>query len=241
MKLFNIFSITSLLALGMTFMTNRAEAFPDYKPKPRGIPNIRVSGGTRSPSGIGCINDPQAPQLTSIFPDDDLGYTTDQYPTFHWYMPGNNASHVEFNLYEVISEDEGIFQPIYQTAFAPSSSAGIATLQLPQQAGLVPLSSDNYYYWSVEVYCPDDSTAVMTAEGFVELLVPAPELAEALDRSNGISRAAIAAENSLWFDTTRALSEHLQNQPNDLQAISSWQALMKSIGLENIAEAPLLP
>ncbi|MEO0430059.1 MAG: DUF928 domain-containing protein [Cyanobacteria bacterium J06656_5] len=241
MKLFSIFSTIPPVALGLAFMATSVEAFPGYKPKPRGIPNIRVSGGTRSPSSVSCISDPQAPQLTSIFPDDDLGYTTDQYPAFHWYMPNNNASHVEFNLYEVVSEDEGIFQPVYQTAFVPSSTAGIATLQLPNAVGLAPLSADNYYYWSVEVYCSDDATAVMMAEGFVELLRPDPLLAEALANSEGLDRAAIAAENSLWFDTTRALSDHLQTQPNDIQAIENWQTLLESIGLENIAEAPLLP
>ena len=241
MTIRSIFSTITPVALGLTFMAASAEAFPSYKPTPRGIPNVRVSGGTRSPAGLSCISDPQAPQLTSIFPDDDLGYTTDSYPAFQWYMPSNNASHVEFHLYEVVNEDEGIYEPIYQTAFVPNPNAGIATLQLPQTTGLAPLSSDNYYYWSVEVYCPDDPTAVMMAEGFVELLTPDPGLAAELANSDGISRAAIAAENSLWFDATRALTDHLKTQPNDHQAIASWQTLLESIGLENIADAPLLP
>ncbi|MEM7793999.1 MAG: DUF928 domain-containing protein [Cyanobacteria bacterium P01_C01_bin.118] len=236
MKLLSIFATIA----GLTFMAASAEAFPTYTPKPRGIPTIRVSGGTRS-GGMGCISDPQAPQLTSIFPEDDLGYTTDEYPAFQWYMPSNNASHVEFNLYEVINEDEGIFQPVYQTAFAPGSTAGIATLQLPQQVGLAPLNSDNYYYWSVEVYCPNEATAVMTAEGFVQVLEADADLAAALANSEGVDRAAIAADNSVWFDATRALTDHIQEQPSDLQAIASWQTLLKSVGLENIAEAPLLP
>ena len=242
MKIPSIFSTVSSVALGLLTVTAvSAEAFPSYKPQPRGIPNVRVSGGTRSPVGSGCISDPQAPRLTSIFPDDDLGYTTDRYPAFQWYMPSNNASHVEFNLYEVVSEDEGIYQPIYQTAFVPNPTAGIATLQLSEAAGLAPLNSDNYYYWSVEVYCPDDMAAVMMAEGFVEVLMPDPTLAAALAESVGVDRAAIAAENGLWFDTTRALTDHLKTQPNDHQAIASWQTLLESIGLENIADAPLLP
>ena len=241
MKIPNIFLAAAPVALGFSFMAASVEAFPGYRPAPRGIPNVRVSGGTRSAVASSCINDPQAPQLTSIFPDDDLGYTTDSYPAFQWYMPSNNASHVEFNLYEVVSEDEGIFQPVYQTAFVPRSTAGIATLQLPEAVGLAPLNGGNYYYWSVEVYCPDDMTAVMMAEGFVELLTPDSALAAELANSEGVSRAAIAAENSLWFDTTRALTEHLQTQPNDRQAIESWQTLLESIGLENIADAPLLP
>ena len=156
-------------------------------------------------------------------------------------MPSNNASHVEFHLYEVVSDEEGIYEPIYQTAFVPSPTAGIATLQLSETIGLAPLSTDNYYYWSVEFYCPDDSTPAMMAEGFVEVLTPEPGLAEELANSNGVSRAAIAAENSLWFDTTRALTDHLKTQPHDRQAIASWQTLLESIGLENIADAPLLP
>ncbi|EKV01548.1 protein of unknown function DUF928 [Leptolyngbya sp. PCC 7375] len=241
MKILSLVSALAPVALGLSVMATSAEAFPGYIPKPRGIPNVRVSGGTRSPVGASCISDPQAPQLTSIFPDDDLGYTTDDYPAFQWYMPSNNASHVEFNLYEVVSEEEGIFQPIYQTAFVPASTTGIATLELPRNIGLPPLKAENYYYWSVEIYCSDETTAVMMAEGFVERLEPDPTLAAALANSDGISRAAIAAENSLWFDATRALTDHLQEQPNDRQAIASWQILLESIGLENIADAPLLP
>lgn len=241
MKIRSSFSNILPMALGLTFMAASAEAFPAYKPKPRGIPSVRVSGGTRSPGGLSCINDPQGPRLTSIFPDDDLGYSTDSYPTFHWYMPSNNASHVEFHLYEVIDNEDGIYEPIYQTAFVPSSTAGIATLQLSESAGSAPLTSDSYYYWSVEVYCPDDTTPVMMTEGFVEVVTPDPELAADLANSSGVARAAIAAENSLWFDTTRALTDQLKAQPDNRQAITSWQTLLESIGLENIAEAPLLP
>lgn len=241
MKILSLVSALAPMALGLSVTATSAKAFPDYIPEPRGIPNVRVSGGTRSPISSSCISDPQAPQLTSIFPDDDLGYTTDDYPAFQWYMPSNNASHVEFNLYEVVSEEEGIFQPIYQAAFVPSSAAGIATLELPRNTGLAPLKTENYYYWSVEIYCPDETTAVMMAEGFVERWEPDPILAAALENSDGVNRAAIAAENSLWFDATRALTDHLQTQPNDRQAIASWQTLLESIGLENIADAPLLP
>ena len=242
MKIFSFFSTITPVVVGLTFMAAAAaEAFPGYKPKPRGIPNVRVSGGTRSPEAPSCISNPQAPQLTSIFPDDDLGNTTDSYPAFQWYMPSNNASHVEFNLYEVVSEADGIFQPVYQTAFVPNPEAGIATLQMPRTAGLAPLTTENYYYWSVEIYCPDERTAVMTAEGFVELLIPTPDLAAELANSDGVDKAAIAAENSLWFDATRALTEHLNTQPGARQALTSWQTLLESIGLENIADAPLLP
>ena len=242
MKLFSLSLAAAPVALGLSFMaTSAAEAFPGYRPAPRGIPNARVSGGTRSSLATSCISDSQAPQLTSIFPDDDLGYTTDGYPAFQWYMPDNNASHVTFNLYEVVNEDEGIFEPVYQTAFVPSPAGGIATLHLPQTAGIEPLNADNYYYWSIEVYCPDDVEAVMMAEGFVEMLVPNASLEAELASTEGVDRAAIAAENSLWFDATRALTDQLQAQPNDRQAVESWQTLLESIGLENIADAPLLP
>ena len=242
MKFSSLFSTVSPVALGLlTIMAPSAEAFPRYNPQPRGIPNVRVSGGTRSPAGSSCISDPQAPQLTSIFPDDDLGYTTDRYPAFQWYMPDNNANYVEFTLYEVVNEEDGIYEPVYQTTFVPDSTAGIATLHLSEAAGVAPLSPDNYYYWSVDVYCSDDVVAVMMADGFVEVLVPEPTLATTLAESDGVDRAAIAAENGIWFDATRALTDHLTTQPNDHQALNSWQALLESIGLENIADAPLLP
>lgn len=242
MKILSIFSTIPPVALGVSLMVTSAEAFPAYKPTDsRGVPERLVSGGTRSPLGESCISDPQSPQLTSVFPENDLGYTTDRFPAFQWYMPGNSASHVEFNLYEVVSESEAIYQLVYQTAFIPSSAAGIATLQLSPATGLAPLSADTYYYWSVDVYCPDEATAVMTTDGFVEFLEPGSLLAESLAENDGVERAAIAAENSLWFDATRALTEHLQTQPNDPEAMASWVTLLESIGLNNIADAPLLP
>ncbi|NEP61262.1 MAG: DUF928 domain-containing protein [Symploca sp. SIO2G7] len=240
MKIFSTFLSLIPMALGLSPIAVSAEVFPAYRPQPRGIPKIRVSGGSRSPFGTSCISDPQAPPLMSIFPENDLGYTTHRYPAFQWYMPRNNASHVEFNLYEVVDENAGTYQPVYQTAFVPSSSAGIATLQLMSAAGLAPLNSGTYYYWSVDVYCLDETTPVMTTDGFVEVVTPDPELATALTESNGVERAAIAAENSLWFDATRALTEHLQIQPNDRQALESWSILLKSIGLEDLTTAPLL-
>ncbi len=241
MKILSLLSTVPLMALGLMLTTVSAEAFPAYKPKPRGIPQVRVSGGTRSPLGTSCIADPQAPQLMSVFPVDDLGYTTNPYPAFQWYMPRNNASHVEFNLYEVVSEENGIYQPVYQTAFVPGSAAGIATLELAQSTWFSPLELNTYYYWSVDVYCPDDTTAVMTAEGFVEVLDPEPALMMSLEDSAGVAQAAIAAENSIWFDATRALTEQLRTNPQDPQAIESWQTLLESIGLDDIATAPLLP
>ncbi|MEM6251494.1 MAG: DUF928 domain-containing protein [Cyanobacteria bacterium P01_D01_bin.156] len=241
MKVLSVFSTVPSIAIGLMCVATAAEAFPTYTPKPRGIPQVRVSGGTRSSLGTSCISNGPNSQLVTLFPVDDLGYTTDNYPAFQWYMPRNNASHVEFNLYEVIDEDNGFYQPVYQTAFVPSSNAGIATLQLTPETGIAPLSSDNYYYWTVDVYCPDETTALLSAEGFVEVFMPEPDLAGALNNSTGVERAAIAAENSLWFDATQALTEQLQSTPNDPQVLESWQILLESIGLENIVTAPLLP
>ncbi|MEM9907978.1 MAG: DUF928 domain-containing protein, partial [Cyanobacteria bacterium P01_D01_bin.44] len=58
--------------------------------------------------------------------------------------------------------------------------------------------------------------------------------------ATNVERAAIAAENSLWFDATQLLSSHIMQNPDDLEAQSEFESLLQSVNLDAIAGAPLL-
>ncbi len=227
----------SLVCLGSTLwsLTQAAGVATPYRPRPRGMPRITVSGGTRSPDS--CLPG-SGPQLQTLFPEDDMGYTSQPYPTFHWYMPASQIDRVEFYLYQVRDSDNGS-EPIYQTVFSPIATGGIATLQLSPALGIRPLDAGQPYYWVVEAYCADDFQPSAIADGYVELLPSNSELTTFLSASTGPEATAMAASQGLWFDTVRLHLEQLRENPDDPTVVSSWQTLLTSVGLDDVAAAAL--
>ncbi|MEM8810798.1 MAG: DUF928 domain-containing protein [Cyanobacteria bacterium P01_G01_bin.38] len=223
----------------LVFGINDASARIRYRPSPRGIPAQRASGGTRGEPPALCTTGNQP--MTAVSPVENLGFTTEAYPEFHWYMPENTVSLIEFWLYESDAET-GVDSPIYQSVFVTSQSEGIATLQLPEAAGLPPLEVGQTYHWVVSAHCDVDAIqADMVVDGWIERIEADADLQTQMDAAaTNVERAAIAAENSLWFDATQLLSSHIMQNPDDLEAQSEFESLLQSVNLDAIADAPLL-
>ncbi|MEM9161996.1 MAG: DUF928 domain-containing protein [Cyanobacteria bacterium P01_F01_bin.4] len=223
----------------LVFGVNDASARIRYRPSPRGIPAQRASGGTRGTPAQSCTTGNQP--MTAVSPVENLGFTTEGYPEFQWYMPENTVSHLEFWLYEQ-DPDTGVDSPIYQSTFITSQSEGIATLQLPETAGLPPLEVGQTYHWTVSAQCDVNAfQADMFVDGWIERIEVDAELQTQMAEASGdLERAAIAAENSLWFDATQLLSRHIMQNPDDIEAQSEFESLLQSVNLDAIAGAPLL-
>jgi Domain of Unknown Function (DUF928) len=227
-----------LLPVGWLLM-NTMIAQAGFRPSPRGIPAIRVSGGTRDPKPPCVIG--QGQLMTAISPEENLGLTTEAYPTFQWYIPQNTLSYVEFSLSEV-DLDRDIVVPIYKSSFRVSGDEGIASLTLPETVGIPPLEAGKTYSWSVSAFCNENGDqADMYVEGWVERTVPAASITQALNQATTpLERAQVAADHSLWFDATAALSAQLIANPNQTDARSEWQALLESVELGAIATKPFV-
>lgn len=225
------------LAVGLAAVEVQAR----YQPRPSGIPTHRVSGGTRDPIPSCLVNPTDSEPLTALVPEYEIGTTTAAYPAFQWYLPANNASHLEFRLDEV-DLDQDVFQPLYQTAFALSGKGGISSLQLPSGAGIPSLDVGKTYYWAVEVYCEaDGDQADMLVEGWIARVDASSDLQSQLDSATTpVARAIVAAENHVWYDATQTLANQILAQPADSQAQQEWKLLLEAVDLDAIATEPFI-
>ncbi len=212
----------------------------EFKPPRRGVPGRREGGGTRDPRA--CIQGNPA-RLAAIMPETNLGLTTTAYPRFFWYMPKTRAKFAEFALFEVNEKLEET-TTVYKTTFSLAGTPGVASLALPAQATLPPLTVGKDYRWSLKLICnpsaPNDSQQNPAVNGFVQRVEPDATLSSKLAKADPRDRVALYANNGIWFDTITTLAELRCARPQDTGLAASWSALMKSVKLDVIAEQPLI-
>lgn len=195
----------------------------------RRLPGRRVGAGTRGP----CTN-PKQP-LVALIPDTNLGLTAEKYPTFFWFVPPTPARTAEF----VLNNEKK--QEIYKTTFAINGSPGVISVTLPANATLPPLEINKNYSWTFSLICnPSDPSAVDFVQGWVQRVGLSRNLGNQLTKAAPRDRPAIYAEAGIWNDTLKSLSELRRANPRDRALVSDWETLLKSVGLDSVAKAPLV-
>ena len=241
------FVTSSLLALAL------AEENLDNLP-PVGLPGRRVGGGTRlldlpnrrSPDILPTIEQGdddcllEEDSLVALLPKTNLGFTTTEYPRFFWYMPKTTASSAEFSLHEV-GENRANLSLIYRTTFKITGETGIVSLTLPSDVTIPKLLVNKDYRWSVSIICnPDYRQNDVEVNGWVRRIPPTADLKGLLELTNSSERARVYAEQGIWFDRLNALAQSRCANPGDFTLNARWAALMRSVGLEAIANEPLV-
>ncbi|HEY9747084.1 MAG TPA: DUF928 domain-containing protein [Allocoleopsis sp.] len=195
----------------------------------RRLPGRRVGAGTRGP----CTN-PKQP-LVALIPDTNLGLTAEKYPTFFWFVPPTPARTAEF----VLNNEKK--QEVYKTIFAITGSPGVVSVSLPASATLPALEVNKNYSWTFSLICnPSDPLAVDFVQGWVQRIALTPEVRDQLAKAPPRDRPAIYAKVGIWNDTLKSLSELRRANPRDRTLASDWETLLKSVGLDSIAKAPLV-
>jgi hypothetical protein len=127
-------------------------------------------------------------------------------------------------------------------------TAGIASLELPQNANIPPLEVGKDYQWYVEIVCvprkvgqsaSEDLDRTMLVYGTVQRVALNPALADQLAKATPRDRVQLFAKNGLWFDALSALAD-LRCDAKNTAAISAWTSLLRSVKLDAVAEQPLL-
>jgi len=173
--------------------------------------------------------------LVALIPDTNLGLTAEKYPTFFWSVPPTPARTAEF----VLSNEKK--QEIYKTTFAITGSPGVVSLTLPASATLPPLELNKNYAWTFSLICnPSDPSAVDFVQGWVQRVVLNPEVGNQLTKAAPRDRPAIYAGAGIWNDTLKSLSELRRANPRDRTLAADWETVLKSVGLEIVAKAPLV-
>ena len=205
---------------------------PSISVKPTGIgsPGGRVPG---SPSRDGCLGQRS---ITPLAPETRAGLTVAQYPTFFFYIPADlKPTEAEFEL-----RDQNR-KRIYKTQLNMNGKAGIASLTLPTQA-FSGLEVNQNYRWFVSLRCKNapDRGGDLSVQGTIKRVETSPALASQLERGTLRDRIALYQNAGLWYDVIATLAQLRRSSPNDATLKATWSNLLTSVGLNAIANAPLI-
>jgi hypothetical protein len=214
-----------------------------FNPPRRGAPPATVGLGSRGD----CLEN-RSDSLSVLIPTgssggtssaSDILVTTELRPSFFVYVPAYNDSAQSLSLRLMQTALNGEEIELYQQTFALPSQAGIVELR---PAPSVPaLQVERQYHWYVSMVCDlMDQSGNPVVEGWIERVVPDTNLSSRLAEAAPLDQAVLYGEAGIWQDTLMILAELQRSQPTDLGLQETWRDLLRSVGLEAIANAPLL-
>jgi hypothetical protein len=216
---------------------------PPPPPPDRSAPGNRGEGASR-----GCIAGNQP--LTALVPTYEQtldsnqgtitqvwGLTSAEHPHFWFYVPyeSNSVRAIEF----VLQDDQD--ETLYRTSVSIPSKVGIVGVQVPSTAN--PLEPNRRYHWffKVRTACdPNQPETLEYVEGWVQRQSLEAGLRDRISQASPQQRAALYAENGIWHDALTTLAEQRRANPNDGAIAKDWTDLLRAVGLENLANQPLL-
>lgn len=204
------------------------------------LPPMSLTGNRQGAAkrGPGCTTPRNS--LTAILPNSNLGLVVSEQPSFYWYMPTVETStptEIEFILSGVDSERRDIDPPLYMARFSAAGLSGVSSLTVPPDQ--TPLVIDADYRWSLSIICdPEDRSRDEAVSGWIRRIAPEASLAAKLEQARPEDYPALYAEAGLWFDALRYLAALRRNSP-DANLANDWSALLKTVGLEQVADKPL--
>jgi hypothetical protein len=201
-------------------------AAQDYTPPDHGAPGRREGGGTRG----GCLA--QQPSLTALMPTTNSGLTVTERPTFFWYVP-QTAAAAEFVLLDQANAE------VYKTTVSVPVQAGVIGVSLP--ASTTALAVGKSYRWYFSLICdPLDRSADVFTSGWVQRIQPSAGLSQELASATAAEKPKIYAKYGIWYEALAELVKLRHSQPQNAALLNQWQTLLQSVGLERLADQPLL-
>jgi Domain of Unknown Function (DUF928) len=197
-----------------------------------GRPGRRISAASRTGS---CVKKGLRP--IALLPETDPQLTTTDRPTFLIYVPQNSAQALEF----VLQQDDTSDQPLYKTTLKPSTQPGIVSVSFPPNANIPSLETGKEYSWSFSIICDaQNRDKDFAVAGVIKRVQPDPSLSMQLQTAQPRERASLYATFGFWQDTVATLADLRRSYPRDSAIEADWEDLLKSVGLQEITQAPLL-
>jgi hypothetical protein len=171
-----------------------------------------------------------------LLPTTEPVLTAAKYPTFFVGLPQTSAKEAELLL---LNSNEEV---VYETTVTLPGKPGIVSFSLPADGTLPPLEVGKSYYWQLSLVCgSQDQEEYMLVEGSVQRVELSPSLVNELGKAPPREHPAIYAEAGIWYDTLTSLAQLRRSSPNDSTIVADWAELLKSVGLDGIAQKPLIP
>ena len=199
---------------------------PD-KPSDKGPPpGRRVPGGDLDPLSPNCKK--TSLPLTVLVPANSQGTITSERLTLWFYVPyaAEDITSAEFLL---LNGDETEY--VYKTRFTLPKTPGIVSISVPLSAK-TSLETGKYYHWYLRFTCKGSTinTPDIEVDGGVQRILHKPSTTNQID----------AAASEGWYDAVNNLANRLIASPQDTKLKQEWTDLLKSVGLENLAQEPLI-
>jgi hypothetical protein len=219
------------LPLSLSLFTSSAQAQSRrvrYKPPSNlGTPVVSTPGVTRS---AGCI-ELTSDCLIGLVPDliaetAPVPQTISERPTIYLLIPKVDGD-VTFRLHEA---DSNLVKgkQIYTTNFEFKSETGIIAFKIPDHVRSLKL--DQNYIWEFR-----DRNQAKSVFGSIRRVLPKQNLVAQLKKvSQPIDRAALFAQEGIWYETVQTLAEALQGNPKKTEIVSEWNELLKSAKLNRV-------
>ncbi|KAM3102341.1 DUF928 domain-containing protein [Phormidesmis sp. 146-12] len=194
-----------------------------------GRPRKRRGGGSR-----GACSVPNKPPMTALMPDTSTGLTLAKSPTFWFFVPYTLTSDylVEFVLKD--NQDKTVYT---NKAVGKGTSAGIVNLRLPST---VALEAGKDYHWYYLVYCDAQNQDKFVYVNGAIRRVERPDLERKLATAAPGDRVAHYEAEGIWHETLTEHAERLSASPQDTKTRQDWVSLLQSVGLGEVASAPLV-
>jgi hypothetical protein len=194
-----------------------------FKSPKNGAPPATAGGATRGR----CLSGTKT--MTALTPKDHIGQTIAERPSFFVAVPRSPAKTAELLLLNADGTDV-----VYQKLFPLPITPGIVRLNLPKDAPALQVGKR--YQWFVTLNCnPRDPSGNPTVEGWIERIEPSLTLKKALAKTELKQRPDLYAESGIWHETLAALADLRRQTPNNSKVQSDWQELLKSAGLDAVA------
>lgn len=201
----------------------------------RGVPPNAAGAASRS-SGSQCRKDANTKlSLISLMPDNNFGLTLSNNPTLLFYIPPTSARTAEF----IIKDDED--RDIYRKTLALTGMPGIISVPAMEESNIPVLQIDRNYQWYFVIICnPNNRFDDISVQGWLQRMEASPVLTEEIKQAQGIDRVAVYAKNGIWYDAIATIAQLRYQYPNNTELAKSWQELLKSVGLEQVVNEPLI-
>ena len=204
---------------------------------PRFVPPIEDIGlPTRQGGSLrgGCASSNQL-SLTALVPENKVGLTVSDYPTFFFYLPQTEAELAEFIL-----EDQSGNQ-IYKQTLTISNLSGAIGISIPANKNVPPLEVGKSYRWNFTVICnAQDRSADVWETGIVQRVQLSADILRQLEKADPRQKTVIYAENGIWQDALSTLAAARRANPNDAGLTADWESLLDSVTLGKIAREPIV-
>jgi Domain of Unknown Function (DUF928) len=229
-----LFVLPLTVSLGLISRNATAQSSGGTVFRPTGSPRSTTGAASRGVCAIATANNqPSTTRVIPLIPATDGELTTSAHPTILVQNPDPTPQQAELSLWD--ENNNGI----YQTTLSLPGKAGIVSIKLPDSSP--ELVVGKRYKWSLALICdPRQRDRDVVVEGWMQRTELSSTTMQQLSGVSDLDRVRIYAENRIWYDTLATMAELVKMHPNDSTILGRWETLLQSVGLKEVAQAPLV-